>query len=122
MTLEEQVTRVDISIKLRDLGVKQFESYFNWIRRSPTDSYTLAGSTWKTGDKDGRIDCFTVAELGKIIPGDVKIERYPEGKVWNIYWTNGKKEPDFRSHILWDKSMANALGKMLIWIIEEKLI
>ncbi len=165
MKLEQQVTSLEISKRLKELGVKQ-ESLFTWH----THSYRQGGRRAKgaidyTGGKfveepsmssvrmtenwykeseghiaDHGIDkwhffsAFTVAELGEMLPfrskkmGTINDAMFicrkswsGNATAWNVYYEdedNGQAvTPRF-----WDTNEADARGKMLIYLIENKLI
>lgn len=131
MKLENQVASLEISKRLKELGVKQ-ESLFAWLPITNTEEYGLFYE-WHIS-KDEPISAFTVAELGEMLP--------KRNKKWNI---EGKWSNDwwFRIDQAWsdfcvnyysdtgiglidgnirDSNIANALGKLLIYLIENGLI
>ena len=68
MKLENQLTTLETSKKLKELGVKQDSIWWwNWWDKDAGDIYTEILDT-----ADGFASAFTVAELGEILPSDSK--------------------------------------------------
>jgi len=93
MTLENQVTSLELSKKLKELGVKQ-ESLFWWSKwdgsKYPSREYCLwlhgqattdeaNDITYFSEDTDD-ISAFTVAELGEMLPTEIELESKLTGK------------------------------------------
>lgn len=135
MKLEDQVCSLELSKKLKELGVKQ-ESYFYWHYTV----YTHDPFGWRiihddqlnilAEKKDENVmSVFTVAELGEILPKEITINNIhyfytqipcKDLKTWSIFYRNdmcGMPNCD-----VYDKSEANARAKMLIYLLENKLI
>lgn len=125
MKLESQVCSLELAKKLKELGVKQ-HSYFYWAKEEMSDS------TYKwnliTGELQIRIAtpgmirdsiaAFTVAELGEMLPaGYVSYQspNIPKGNwfCWQSPRSNQRQEADTEAH---------ARAKMLVYLIENKLI
>ena len=122
--LEKQVTSLELSKRLKELGVKQ-DSYWKWENYSKnaygyvkewqlTDSSCLDDEINVIGLRDPKdyeiYAAFTVAELGEMLPGGYHSSRMDD--VWyceDVYVTKAETE-------------ANARAKMLIWLIENKLV
>lgn len=133
MKLEDQVTSLELSKKLKELGVKQ-ESYFYWLQ------YTQNGklinrivpeeSTHPTLDK--RFSAFTVAELGEMLPDLIRTEpnelvgtgttylTIQKVGLWEVGYTLANGEMVFDSTE--DQSEANARAKMICYLIEQGLM
>jgi hypothetical protein len=64
MTIEEQVTSLEVSKKLKELGVKQ-ESLWYWWKAGHifVEERRYAGRQWEK-----LASAFTVAELGEMLP------------------------------------------------------
>lgn len=124
MRLEDQVPSLELSNKLKELGVKQ-ESLFYWVNFK--DSGVI--SAWYSSEiniEKGNIEiicsAFTVAELGEMLP---KL-------TVSCLTLNGKKEESAACYL--DTSLeskrvykmadteANARAEMLIYLLEKKLI
>ena len=143
MKLEDQVVSLELSKKLKTLGVKQ-ESLFSWIYDPDTGVPTLI-DRWS---KDGMFfiaSAFTVAELGKMLPdytqklGNLEIGKcdtdhmtmeVKEKRWWNVsYWTWGNKNTKsgdiylekVSKHLQQANTEANARAKMLIYLLENDL-
>lgn len=125
MNLENQVTSLELSKKLKELGVKQ-ESLFWWYRKY-RPNYHLYTSIELSEIEAGidRVSAFTVAELGEVImkwEWDCP-EKDREGWLWKE-WRPGVamiphyiiNQPDE------DITEADARAKMLVYLLENKLI
>ncbi len=128
MKLENQVTSLDMAKRLKELGVKQ-ESLFIWFKRGEERSFELAyeeSENWKVA-----YSAFTVAELGEMLPQIIKLKgvKYQLfisvglDKQWFVVYAN---EEDYEDNapfpIMMTHSEANARGKMVIYLLENKLI
>lgn len=137
MKLENQVTNLELSKKLKKLGVKQ-DSLFYWVlSKAPK----LLHNNWLIVYNDcsddillrnDKISAFTVAELGEMLP-DANCFQFENKKygwvdcgfvrfegVWNAWIGRG----DYGEEIKWEEEAdteANARAKMLIYLIENKL-
>jgi hypothetical protein len=124
MKLEQQVTSLEISKKLKELGVKQ-ESHFMW---KYDEDYYLVASNSRYGTGNGIVaSAFTVAELGEIFcTGDelgykFKTYRAVDGVWWlTISYTENRLIDE--SQMFQAITEADARGKMLIYLLENKLI
>lgn len=145
MQLENQVVSLELAKRLKELGVKQ-ESLFYWTSFEP-GSYILAvhiGTTLfssllglSLGNRDGEYDisAFTVAELGEMLPSSM---RFPfangrlraikqhlhifkgwDDKGWFINYTAAGTR---RLETIKADTEADARAKMLIYLLENKLI
>lgn len=142
MKLEQQVTSLELSKKLKELGVKQ-ESLFYWCEWSEEKlKYSRdLGNDYLISDglKDkGVASAFTVAELGEMLPRVIKkkvddnssfknIEKFflshdentGEGHASSYtFYYYGEAFDGFSKA---DKTEANARAKMLVYLIENKL-
>lgn len=131
MNLESQVTSLELSKKLKQLGVKQ-ESIFVWeyyddqchgIKYLP---YSVIPDIY---NKFQIYSAFTVSELGNILPktlkdnlGDV-FELHccfdPKGGCYVFYVIDGEH---IEHESKCDYSEANARAKMLIYLIENGMV
>ena len=133
MTLEQQVTSLELSKKLKKLGVKQ-ESAFVWMKCSPPGE----GFFLHFCDYDMRTDdipAFTVAELLNLLPGEITA---PHGRAFLTYTrilsTNEhlfdytyitSNEYDGTTAIEFETEDVNAadnLANLFIFLLEHKLI
>ncbi len=138
MKLEDQVVSLELSQKLKELGVKQ-ESLFVWRgvqdwRFGPL-RYTLAyvanlvddsnfPKIWKIRASKVVVtySAFTVAELGEMLPAkhqQIKLYRRHLGE-WVCRWDYGTSPTG--CHMETSNTEANARAKMLIYLLENELI
>lgn len=110
MTLEQQVTSLEISKRLKELGVKQ-ESLFAY-QEQINGGFTLMQ---RVGDQS--YSAFTVAELGEMLPWDDISSTGKESGEWTI---DASGIPLHK--VITEDTEANARGKMLIYLLENKLI
>lgn len=140
MKLELQVTSLELSKRLKELGVKQ-ESLFYW--KEVMDKYNVkpdlvAHGFEKYEDKKGTYinnegdweekfySAFTVAELLEDLPAQL----YREKRGAQCPLTILKATPNFKGFYVEyydlnttdDGNLANALAKMLVYLLEQKLI
>lgn len=125
MKLENQVSSLIPSQRLKELGVKQESLYYYdevWSQKH--------GSGYNIFDKEtiseegelpvGAISAFTVAELGEMLPWDIVIARNDD-KEWLVtFQADGL--PESKSATFISNNEADARAKMLIYLIENKLI
>ena|SRR5258708_4404260 len=121
MKIEEQVTNLELSKKLKELGVKQ-ESLYYWGKAGmlgwQINNANYARSRWSIFHI---ISAFTVAELGKLLPDTIEVN--------NTHWTL-TIEKSFTGS--WDVRYGNEVrvsgkadteadtrAKMLIYLIEH---
>lgn len=122
MKLEEQIIDFGLSKELANLGVKQ-ESLFYWMSKSKQ----LAKKR-PTGGED-YYSAFTVAELGEMLPEDIKEYSLVIQKMLYDWWVgyevvlpeDKKKSKKICLHFERDTEV-NARAKMLIYLIENKLV
>lgn len=138
MTLEQQLTSKDISKCLQELGVKQESLFF--YAKSPANKFRLyplffdpkESKEVKLSDKEKEFSAFTVAELGEMLPGRKEengiIIYFTSHKNIDGSWTAKVAKTEYpgkkQSHI-WAEvefTEADARGKMLIYLLENKLI
>lgn len=125
MKLEQQVTNKEISKHLKELGVKQ-ESFFYWVKTvvNENENWDLRNQNPKSLEMslqmmhiNGYCSAFTVAELGEMLKASGRsIESslpYWDGKEWISEYYG----PSFKA-----TTEADARGKMLIYLLENKLI
>lgn len=150
MKLENQVCWLKYSQRLKELGVKQ-ESLFYWINHDdPYIWYN--SSNYPIYVEKYYYSAFTVAELGEMLPKYVNISTndkenlefcnfrfvtgrhtiFEDGKpveVWSLNYICDTTN-EFRNWLfdklltkpIWDHNEANARAKMLIYLLENKII
>jgi len=135
MKINKQVTSLELSRKLKELGVKQ-ESFWYWKSRSylgVVRSILVEGIP-ELKDRAGFFSAFTVAELGEMLPDNLVSSGMNDGKWFCVYGPreNGDDMPDsiwedkekyeFGYMTIGDKTEANARAKMLCYLIENNLL
>jgi hypothetical protein len=126
MELEQQVVSLELSRKLKELGVKQ-QSLFWWMGQKYGPSFPAYNCENVRG-----VICaaYTVAELGGMLPALFKVEDKNTWAQW-FAWTNGEyfyigyddKEGTYiPSQAIAAETEADARAKMLIYLLENKLI
>lgn len=130
MNLERQVTSLEISKRLKELGAWQ-DTLFYWTVDS-RDKIKPHKVIWKGGldkihsDKVSILPAYTVAELGEILPSYIvshkSIADVDSGNVAEGFVVKNEEmklgEPRYQH----SKTEADARGKMLIYLLENKLI
>lgn len=116
MNLQSQVASLDLSRKLKELGIKQ-ESLFWWSICHDCEKEYPAGSViWALdyGKQHGEnISAFTASELYVLIPAKhCNFYKNESGYVFSLFG-----EPN-----TYDVNLANCIAKMLIHLIENGLI
>lgn len=133
MKLENQVVRLELAKKLKELGVKQ-ESYFYW-EKSPfayDKKFVIRDNNFclnpikvrdpKDQNKYPRYSAFTVAELGEMLPNqslEMSVKCY---KGNNVYWAEYWKYDRQIYLVGGEDNEADARAKMLIYLIGNNLI
>ncbi len=140
MKLEDQVVSLELAKKLKELGVKQ-ESLFKWNLDRIRGRWEISQYIISTNFEDEKCSAYSVAELGEMLPhtinlkGDVTCSEcdsvLEKGKthspilsIWNTdprHWGIAYQG----THIALTKhgdNEANARAKMLVYLIENKLV
>ena len=114
MELKDQVTSVELSNKIHELGVI-FPSMFY---RDWTGAKEEEIQMWETPDYcPDNVNCFTVAELGeKLQDYSGNVEYDGKFKKWRIIYF----ESSYTTEII--GSEADARAKLLIYLLENKLL
>ncbi len=143
MKLENQVVSLELAKKLKELGVKQ-ESEFMWVRDTDTKKYKIVASPnsifhgaiknyycmGADHPENGMYQSFTVAELGEMLPMEIILNkqthffettRYSHKKMWEIVYRHEVKKNSVLA-IQVSETESDARAKMLIYLIESKLI
>jgi len=136
MELSKQVTSLELSKKLKELGVKQ-KSLFYWVEKENTVDgckvsifskydgdffFVLSNESNKyecSRETGRRISAFTVAELGKMLPSETYTKREING---NLTCASTKIINAYPMPCQIAKTEADARAKMLIYLLENKLI
>lgn len=143
MNLEQQVCSLDLAKRLKELGVKQ-ESLLCWDKTAIDGGYQLmmdmtfnsANAHLELRRTNKAIAAFTVAELGERVPASIKhkkghifllqMSRKDGTPIWDVgymKWNNQSKF-DWADVEITQRSdtEADARAKMLIYLLENKLI
>ncbi len=136
MELQKQVCSLESAKRLKELGVNQ-ESLYEWVEHSP--AWNKHNPIWSVFhvDADDKVNprcaAFTVAELGEMLPKQHQIYSYPtcvNGKeIWDctsvdqrIHQTEGWEQGYSGTPPMFSDTEADARAKMLIYLLENKLI
>lgn len=130
--LEKQVSSLELSQKLKELGVKQ-ESLFYWCHKWEGSSDEDAGQDivcYGRGYNTYTIcSSFTVAELGEMLPDRVKFDDGTHLLSWLVYekmgdvhWVKYYRHGTDTAHVEHADTEADARALCLIYLIENKLI
>ena len=111
MKQEQQVANLELSRKLKSLGVKQESAFY----------YDVAGKVHLI--TDGRKSyhltaAFTVAELGEMLPKNYSSIRPLEADTWHCYRYHPSQIQGSTEAI----TEADARAKMLIYLIEKGIV
>jgi hypothetical protein len=114
MELKDQVCSLELAKKLKELGVKQ-ESICQWIQLGRNNQWFIDDGC-RSGRKEDGYSAFTVAELGEILKENITFSSNVGSgtKKWYVV--------DSRSKTVEADTEADARAKMLIYLIENKLI
>lgn len=115
MPLEKQVCSIELSKRLKELGVPQ-ESAFYWEKSPYQDGWSLFKN-----EEEHRMQpncaAFTVAELGEMLRG----RDWSGGIVPSHCWARCHELPEGQ-RVFEASSEADARAKMLIYLIEQGII
>ncbi len=122
MTFEQLFCSPELAEKLAELGVKQ-DSLFDWVQG---DGEMGAGFGWHISRHDGanhtwakQFCAFTASELMEMLPrGAFSFKSHPFFEEVGI-WTAGCQEKNKCQHA---DTEADARAKLLIYMLEEKLV
>lgn len=142
MKLEQQVTSLEISKRLKELGVKQ-ESLFYWLNPFKQQDWQLVQTgEWSLNGHHNFCSAFTVAELGDMLPSfvDETFRKYKFMSMkledqWNsgyyIPWEDNSYTPLVSGGCYrgcgwyifgYADTEVEARGKVLIKLLEKKYI
>lgn len=126
MKLEEQVTSLELSKKLKELGVKQ-ESLYEWSREHGRKDFELHAYE-RIGEEDETefISAYTVAELKSFFPQIIgKDGVHYRLKIvysinWEFYYSHGINIVSFIASI--KDTDADAFASFLLYLLENRFI
>lgn len=142
MKLENQVTSLELSQKLKELGFPQ-ESLFVWERNHRGEFEIITKedfhldhlrNNYRTPE-DLFCSAYTVAELGEMAPSEIRkevsyeetteetfyLEIRKDEQWWKIEYVYYYYEPCDSFNVI-DKNLSDALAKMLIYLKENNLL
>ena len=127
LELEKQVTSLELSQRLKELGVKQ-DSYWVWVHpfkaKDLKHFYDEDNKLWKLMPRQSLAPArvvrhifaaFTVAELGIALPIETTSEKWIEDD--GTFFVRSEAEV----YNTYENTEADARAKMLIYLMEEKL-
>jgi hypothetical protein len=135
MKLEQQVCSLDLAKRLKELGCKQDEREYYWLRavEDRKEHFILKYNLFAVREP-GRVAAFTVAELGEMLPPCIEPEegtdswldiRKLENEVtdggWRVSYVDAGNEDD-EDPDMTAATFAEAMAKMLVYLLENKLI
>lgn len=128
MKLENQVCSLELSKKLKELGAEQ-DGYYIWYKHKDLEQqFQINPKGYQIHPKQGDnkfiewYSAFTVAELGEMLPNDkIRIFKMNDRFFVESYEIDNLEFSNAGERFV-DKSEANARAKMLIYLIENKLI
>jgi len=129
MELLKQVTSVELSNKLRKLFDAQNVQKFSIFHREWTGAKENEIEMWKDNEPgwcEDNIPCYTVSELGEILYKGIHKSWKSMLNEWTASYITVNKVDDENEydleHFQHSDTEANARAKMLIYLIEKKLI
>jgi|RhiMethySRZTD1v2_1073278.scaffolds.fasta_scaffold1222281_1 hypothetical protein len=128
ISLEKQVVNLELSKRLKELGVKQ-ESYFKWVGAQLWDETQQSDYESKsTPPRSTCIAAFTVAELGELLPPYWMLLKNID--YFRLLWWKASPEDEYQETLMLRKSdyeltadtPADCMAKMLIYLVENKFV
>jgi hypothetical protein len=128
MKLESQVCSLELAKRLKELGVKQESVFYFYKGSSKPEPLNAPDVALQRRQPDVfaayYVSAFTVAELGEMLPDSYFTSRYTDGfsdshpnKGWH-----GRNWTTREFHEGGCKTEADARAKMLIYLLENKLM
>lgn len=123
MILEDQLTSIELSKRLKELGVKQ-ESRLTWKRFIPIKGSSYLKPEWQislykgTDDQREIVSAFLAQELLELFPKDFHLER--DGNNWNLSFNFPRRDGHIDLSIKDEPNFANVLASMLITLIKDR--
>lgn len=137
MNLEQLCTSLELSKRLKELGVKQESIFYHVYSIRHKKTYIVLEKDYLYYDKsEDRLDmvcsAFTSGELGILMPENIGNLIYISGKDKDYfvchyhYFLANQFMPNEKNELGWygiiDKNEANSKAKLLIYIIENNLV
>ena len=123
MELKNQVTSVDLSNKIHELGITTPSIFY----REWTGAKALEIEMWEslTGDYcPDNINCYTAEELGEMLPKYFESKKCFDENTKKHFYLISCQEAKFEGNPLFidEETEADARAKMLIYLKEKNLI
>lgn len=138
MKLEDQVCSLDLSKKLKELGMKQDAMWSWWHDKTHNDFNVWPSKPPPTDEAGERWENLgsapSVAELGEMLPTTID-NKYDDKTMWLymrnmhhtggtassycVWYANGRAE---ETRLVEERTEANARAKMAIYLIVNKLM
>lgn len=119
MSIEKHVTSLELSKRLKELGVKQ-ESEFYWAEIFITQEIAVVSSKSFSITKGPIASAFLSSELGELLPEDCYLIKRKRRQQESYGWYCKSFRND--SYIQFSNTEADARANMLIYLIENKII
>ena len=124
MNIESQVCNLELSKRLKKLGVTQ-ESYFTWHKIENIKNFIneVAKYQWIISRPDFEFDkeklcaAYNVAELGEMLPDFIWSKKLPSGKFESV-----PEVVNDGLNITLSETEADCRAKALIWCIENGVV
>lgn len=126
MTIEDQVCSLELAKKLKELGVKQVSLFFYFEDRVEAHAHhsfenRLYLSNEEINSPDQKYaSAFTVAELGEMLPTGIWSGKQNDEKI--VCWNQTFQKTLDEDIEFYGDTEADARAKMLIYLLENKLI
>lgn len=123
MKLEDQVCSLELSKRLKELGVQQNSLFYWYYTGYDLHEHFLQIGKNYDGDASPRYSAFTVPELLELLPSFINdwilsIDKYPSE--YEVKYCDKKDEK--RLEIEFDKNLVNACARILIRLLKNELI
>lgn len=125
MKLENQVCSLELSKRLKELGVKQ-KSYFIWANNNLIPRISMMELDKHELFETHICAAFTVAELGEMLPASLSnedilfISKGPD--FYNAYYNHNIYGLSYYGFICKYTTFANCLADLLLSLLENKLM
>jgi hypothetical protein len=116
---ENQHSSIELSRKLKELGCS-INTCFNWVYNKDTDKWHIFANSPLSQKLtfDQKLPAYSASELLKLLPSYFSLMKLNE----NDYMVSLNEIITHINHKKSDKIPSNALAKMLVHLIENKLI
>ena len=121
LTLEKQLVSLELARRLHQLGLPQ-GCLWSWVEDHRSGECSLLPTSSRCLRHFGKYAAPTVAETGTWLPPHSRSEKDPKHE-W-VCWSPLPYEADdgLDSHLVSDANEADARAKMLIYLIENRIV